>query len=756
MTFFWTTSTLIVSILVLIAAIACCSISWKRSGYSRSFGLLEGLRLILILLALITLNQPEILQEHRPEEQPTLVVLYDTSDSMKTRDVLDPKQPALPPKRRSDLVAALTQAPASAKTKSKETENNTTANSNQDEASAQQSELWAPISKRMKIVFEPFSSELSKPSQGTDLNQALLRTSNRHTNLQGIVLISDGDWNTGKAPNIAATNLRMKGIPVFALGVGSEEHLPDVELASIDAPTFGLVGKTLRIPFRILNWLPRDRDFIVTLTGTRGEKVIKTVHVNGMGQLRDTLNWRPEKTGEYKLAVEIPVDDSERNPDNNRLEFPITIKNEALKVLIIESFPRWEYRYLRNALERDPGVDVHCLLFHPHLEEVGGGRGYLEQFPDEKDLFKYDVVFLGDVGVESNQLSLENCQHLRQLVRSHAGGLVFLPGFRGKQATLLTTELEELYPVVLDQAVPRGYGLPYPARFSLTESGRRSLLTRLELDERENEAIWNNLPGFQWYAAALRAKIGSQVLATHDSESTRSGRVPLIVTRTSGTGKVLFMGTDGAWRWRRGVEDLYHYRFWGQVVRWMAYQRNMSKGESMRLFYSPDRPEANHVITLNSNVMSTAGEPLREGTVVVQITSPSGQVNSVKLSSAGEDSWGLFTGSFTPEQGGTYQLVTTCAENGARLETKISVQGIEREQLGEPARFDVLKEVAEVSKGQLANISDIQELIASIAQMPEPEPVIRRFRIWSHPAWGALIIILLTIFWVGRKLAGLA
>src|SRR5438105_12925440 len=50
------------------------------------------------------------------------------------------------------------------------------------------------------------------------------------------------------------------------------------------------------------------------------------------------------------------------------------------------------------------------------------------------------------------------------------------------------------------------------------------------------------------------------------------------------------MGTDGAWRWRKGVEDKYHYRFWGQVVRWMAYQRNMVKGETMRLYYSPDQP----------------------------------------------------------------------------------------------------------------------------------------------------------------------
>ena len=44
----------------------------------------------------------------------------------------------------------------------------------------------------------------------------------------------------------------------------------------------------------------------------------------------------------------------------------------------------------------------------------------------------------------------------------------------------------------------------------------------------------------------------------------------MIVTRSAGNGKVLYMGTDSAWRWRKGVEDTYHYRFWGQVVRWMS------------------------------------------------------------------------------------------------------------------------------------------------------------------------------------------
>jgi hypothetical protein len=475
-----------------------------------------------------------------------------------------------------------------------------------------------------------------------------------------------------------------------------------------------------------------------------------------MGQVQDTLDWKPQQPGDYSLAVELPAEVGESRADNNRVEIPVTIREEQLRVLIVESTPRWEYRYLRNALERDPGVEVHCLLFHPDLSTRGGGRGYLQQFPTEQELFKYDVVFLGDVGVVPGQLTTTECDNLRQLVRAQAGGLVFLPGFRGHQHSFATTSLEELYPVILDPARPGGVGSPRPARMRLTEAGRRSLLTRLEPDDAVNERVWERLPGFHWHTAALRARIGTTVLAAHATDSTSSGRVPLIATRVAGTGKVLFMGIDGAWRWRKGVEDLYHYRFWGQVVRWMAYQRTMSQGESMRLFYAPDRPDAGNSLALNVNVLNSSGEPLRAGTVTVQTIAPSGRTDSVRLSAAGDEAWGLFTGRFTPDEGGDWTLITTCDETGARLETRLTVQGKDREAIGEPARFDVLQEVAQITRGELTDLADVSDLITRIAAMPEPDPEIVPLRLWCHPAWAAALVVLLGTFWTCRKLAGLA
>ncbi|MFN9917615.1 MAG: hypothetical protein ACK53L_33830, partial [Pirellulaceae bacterium] len=230
-----------------------------------------------------------------------------------------------------------------------------------------------------------------------------------------------------------------------------------------------------------------------------------------------------------------------------------------------------------------------------------------------------------------------------------------MPGWQGRQQSLMDTDLAELMPVIFDSEQPEGWGTRTPAHFELTEVGRRSLLTRLADSLEDNLKVWENLPGFQWYAPVLRAKAGTEILAVHPEASSPSGRLPLLVTQAYGVGKVLFMGTDGAWRWRKGVEDLYHYRFWGQVVRWMAYQRNMATGESMRLYYSPEQPDVGQTIFLNANVMEANGEPMNDGEVTARIISPSGLAQTVTFEPQGDD-WGAFSSRFVAQEAGLHEL----------------------------------------------------------------------------------------------------
>lgn len=725
LTFVTTAGTIVLGILIVFVTAVLAWLGWSRAVKKRLMGWLESLRVLIAVVIAITLNQPEWRETFKPDQRPEVAVLYDVSKSMETHDVVNETQPGDPPVSRSESIAPLIQA-----------------------------SLWEPLKQRMDVVLESFSSTLDQPAEGTDLNGAMSRLMEQHPRLRSVVLISDGDWNLGAAPAQAATQLRMRSAPVFAVPAGAETRLPDVWVASFDAPTFGVEGKPLRIPFVIESSLPREQSITVEMSASSGESMTKEISLPAMGRVQDSLVWRPAKTGEVKLTLKVPPVTGERYPDNNLMEAPLSIRKEELRVLLIESLPRWEYRYMRNAMERDPGVDVQCLLFHPGLEKTGGGRGYLDAFPKKEELSKYDVVFIGDVGLQPNQLSKDQCEQIMHLVRDQAAGLVFLPGFSGHQASLMDSALADLYPVVLDDSQPKGWGSGAPGRFALTDAGQRSLLTKLEDSDEASARVWATLPGFQWYAPALRAKAGAEVLATHSSETTRFGRVPMIVSKTFGSGKILFMGSDGAWRWRRGVEDKYHYRFWGQVVRWMAYQRNMAAGGNLRLFYSPDRPRTGDVLTLNANALSTTGEPLRDATVVAQIAAPSGKTSSVRLLPGGDESWGLFSASFTPAEPGDHKIRLTCAESGAPLDSVISVQGSSREKVGQPARHDVLREIAMLTRGKLMPSVSAEDLLKTVAALPDPDLEERRLQLWSHPLWACALLLMLGTFWIGRKMAG--
>jgi hypothetical protein len=724
--FIFQTTPLTVAISGVAVAIVCVlsSLAWIRSGFRRSILITELIRVFVVSVVAVLVNQPESIQYFRAGEKPSLVILVDQSPSMDTQDVAEEGLSISPPLTRSAAAQPLMAA-----------------------------EMWSEFEDRFDIVTTAFGGD----SEGavTDLYQAISDASDQNTSMRALVLVSDGDWNVGRPPVEAAIRLRAQQIPIFTVPLGSPSRLPDIELVSFDVPTFGSEGKSVRIPLTVESWLPQDYRTDLELSVSDGTTMTHSLVIQAMGRTSDVLEWKPESVGEFTLRLSIPKHPSEAIDENNAQEAPIAIREERLKVLVIESFPRWEYRFLRNALSRDPGVELHCLLFHPGLSKVGGGsRDYLPGFPESlEELAEYDVIFLGDVGIGEGQLTGQQTELLAGLVEQQASGLVFMPGIKGFQLSLSGSPLDPLIPILFDGSQPHGLGSPSPSNLVLTELGRNSLLTKLGDTPDANVQVWESLPGFQWHAPIVRAKAGADVLAVHRDSANQYGRIPLLVTRTFGSGKVLFMGTDAAWKWRRGVEDLYHYRFWGQVVRWMAYQRNMAKGELMRLYYSPEQPQVRTTVALNANVMSSGGEPLANANVLARIVSPTGRTSTVQLASA-MNQWGAFSGKFTPDEPGIHQVTLSCSENDSRLEAKIFVQGRNVEQVGRPVRLDVMEELARVSRGEVIQGAEWSMLAKTIGELPDPPARVRRVPLWSHPLVAAGLISSLALFWVGRKMIG--
>lgn len=700
---------------------------WRRSGARRFILFLEILRWTIVLLLFLTLMRPELIRRVKPSGRPEVAVLWDASRSMTTRDVVAGQEV----KARADWIREQLEA-----------------------------KFWAPLENRYAVRVEEFSpmptnaASVASPEEGTDLNTALEAAFSRSRNLRATVVLSDGDWNQGKSPIAAATRYQMAGVPVFSVAVGSERYLPDLDLSSVAAPAYGLMGEQVFIPFTIQSHLPREVNTTVSLKA--GEMVVasKKVTIPARGQLQDAVLWYPQRDGTEKLTLQIPVEQDEIGANNNERSFELAVRREILKVLVVDSLPRWEYRFLRNALSRDPMVELKCVLLHPELK-AGEGKDYLPAIPDTKEaLAGYDVVFLGDVGIGDDELTREDAENLKGLVEQQGSGLVFIPGRRGRHATFKGTALETLCPVQLDEARPEGYATPTPSQLTLTRTGRGHLLTMLANSEDANALLWQILPGFNWCAGVEKAKPGAEVLGVHESIRNSWGKLPLLVTRPSGNGKVLFLGTDSAWRWRMGVEDLYHYRFWGQVVRWMSYQRHRAHDQGFRLSFGPDSPSEGETVFLNATVFDPSGLPLSDARVTAEITRPAGRVDQLTLQAL-PGGWGVYQGSFLPDKAGEYRVRLSCDQTARTLESKLVVRGVVREETGKPAQLETLREVAGITGGRVARTDELADFISQLAAMPEPEPQERRLRLWCHPGWGGLILGLLTVYWVGRKWAGL-
>lgn len=692
---------------------------------------LEALRFFIAVLVVMLLWQPEWKTVINPTTKPKIVVLWDDSRSMETLDA------ALP-----DVLVA-------------DGDEEIVSRKNWVEK-ALASDLWTPLKSdgANDLVSLPFAKPREKGLNGTDINEPLADLLEKDNNLRAVVVLGDGDFNLGDPPVAAAQKYRLRGVPIFTIPVGSETRLPDLDLLAVTAPTYGIVGENVQIPFSIRSSLNRQVRTVVRLRDESGRERTKSIILPPNTETYDSILWKLTSEGSSTLTLSVPVNDGELVTANNSRKFTIAGKPEQIRVLILETLPRWEFRFLRNALQRDPGVELSCLLIRPGLGPAEG-LDYIQKFPKTlEELSKFDVVFIGDIGVGPDQLTAEQCAQIRGLVENQASGVVFLPGSRGNQFSLLDTALSDLLPVTLDEKNQGGFPESLATPLNLTTEGRASLLTMLSDSEEENPEIWRRLPGFFWHAPVARAKGGTEVLAVHANRRGPYGPIPLLVTKAAGSGKVLFMGIDSAWRWRRGVEDLYHYRFWGQVARWMSYQRNMAAGQRVRLFYTPERPEPGATVTLNANAFDENGAPLKEGTVFVDVTSPGGDSRRIELQK-NESEWGAYTGRFKIELPGAWELRAT-ASGAADLptETTILAQGVDIEKTGQPSRPDVLEEIAKVSRGRLILPDQLPGLIDEIEALPKPRPIENRIPLWSQWATVAVLVFLLGLFWVGRKLNG--
>lgn len=589
--------------------------------------------------------------------------------------------------------------------------------------------------------------------------------------VSGVLLLSDGQENSGSGSAVEiARRLRERGTPVHTVGVGNPDEPRDLRLTNLDVDEIVLVDDLVSVDVSIIaDGYEGER---ITLELTVDSDAVDTRYITLEGQGRrqiERLEFRPRKPGELTLTAEAERLGGEVFYDNNSISRTLRVLDEKIRVLYVESLPRWEYRFLKNALIRDATMEAQVFLVSADpdfIQESSPSVPPLREIPrTREDLFRNHVIILGDVG--SDELGEEVQGLLKEFVLE-GGGVIFIAGRHANPSSYAFTDVSPLLPVEVATADPTVAGKPrlftrsFKAR--LTEVGKQHPVMRLVSDGDENLRLWEGedgsfterLPGFYRYAQVEGEKAAAVVLARHPEDLhplRQTGRV-IFAFMNYGKGRTFFSAVDDTWRWRAGVDNLYFGRFWGQVIRFVASGRLLGKtprysvttdkavyaiGDTVRIdarvYDASMKPSTEPSVTLFHLEQGRAGEP----------------PDRLELSLNEVKGRGAYEGSMVASTRGRHDVwLGTPAERVAFRSFTVEIPALESRD----PRLDrrLLQDIARAGGGEYHDLDRVLEAADKLEGISRSqEGLVESDDLWDE--WWVLLLLtgLLSLEWILRK-----
>jgi uncharacterized membrane protein len=577
-------------------------------------------------------------------------------------------------------------------------------------------------------------------AESTDLVRAISESAKQMKSryLTGIILISDGVDTTGRQQFGELVDLN---VPVHTVGYAPppESDLMDLALRRPRGPERALVNNEIKVSVPVVKTGGPAVEATVAIK--LGGEPVTTKKVSlpaGSSEQTVSLSMTPAKPGSfvYTINVESPV--GERTLANNQQHFPLRVDKEPIRVLYLEGFLRYEYKFLKSRLEDDPDVGLVSHVRRPN-PELGGPKAGRPPLTAEA-LKNFDVVILGDM--EGSYLAANEYQALLKWLDEKGHALLVLggyhsfgpEGFRG-------TPLAEALPVVFADKPPYQYEAPF--RPELTEEGRRHPVLEVAADRVEGEKIWGRSPPLLGACIVQRAKPGATVLAVNPNPNAAVEGQPGVVLAVQrfGAGHTMVLTADTTWRWSRvprirGQADTVYARFWGQTVRWLAGRS--TKDDRPLLAVNTDRPDYDVAKPVQVRVTRTptAERDLSTTQTEVDVTGPSGKPVrlEVQASSAEPD---VFTGKFYPDAGGRYQVAAVLrgkeGETVANQVTEFLVHGSALELENPGTNPETLKTIAARTGGRYVEIEQIDQLTEQVTRKERRIARERKLELWNSP-----------------------
>jgi uncharacterized membrane protein len=633
------------------------------------------------------------------------------------------------------------------------------------------------LDAKFKTNFFKFASETSKLTDANQLTaeggstdiavalQQAVKDSSGNA-LAALVLISDGGMNTPRDIGATLRELRAKNLPVFTLGVGSQEQFKDAEMVRVNTPRRILTGSAV------------IADALVRLSGYESGKVTIQVSEDGHALKTEafdiksgdaqtvTLEFVPSAPGIHKYTFNIVPLEGEFTNEDNAQETLIEVTNEQPKVLYIEGEPRWEYGKMRFSLSKNEKNVVLVSSLRSadgkfYRQGVESGEQLEKGFPlTIEELFSYQGFVLGSI--EANFFNFEQLRMIEQFVARRGGGFLALGGSRAFDAgKYANTPISDLLPFVLDDRVD-GSEVMEPANWKavLTQRGAKHAITRLADNREQSAKAWEGLPAITIPEYLTATKPGATVLLEARSTTDKSRSVPLLAEQRYGRGRTMALLTNDTWRWRMQLEskNTSHENFWRQTLRYLV----SSTPNPIEVISERDVYAENDPVRLRGEVNDKKFEVIKDATVAARITKPSGQVVDLPMTfnyPAESADVNDYQAEYKPDEQGLYKIELTARKGGTVLGTAQSsflVTELNREFHDAAQNVDLLKRIAAETGGKYFPLDKANDLVEELTYLEGKNSERISLDLWDMPINFLLLLGLASAEWFLRKRKGLA
>jgi hypothetical protein len=431
----------------------------------------------------------------------------------------------------------------------------------------------------------------------------------RGSSLSAVIMLTDGVTTDGEdLPQVSRYAAQM-GVPLYFVGIGDSHELRDLYLHDLQVEDAVYVNDRVVFEARLTGQGYTDKTVQITLKEKGKDKVLDSqfVRVDPQGKpVKFRLAHVPTEPGEKVYVLEVPPEPDETQTDNNKLERSVFVRESKLiKVLYVEGYARYEFRFIKTLLERESAldaknktIDLKVLLCDSDEEYASEDKSAIAGFPSKVELNQFDVVILGDVDPKDRKLGDKNLENLANFVRERGGGLLLIAGDRHNPNAYMTTPLRDILPLEVTGSQPFDAEFTEGYRPEVTAVGRFHPIFRFSPDESENASIWSSLELMFWWSEGYRPKPAAEILAVHPrraGDDGRAGRVnapdsgvitdparqtrpgdgrhALVLQQFVGAGRCMFFGFDETWRWRFREKERYFNQFWIQTIRYLARSR---------------------------------------------------------------------------------------------------------------------------------------------------------------------------------------